>query len=59
MIMGIRKMTNLTFDDVEQYLQYLAIHDRRRLMILMDRLKHTLMYDAAWEETQDLIGRVK
>jgi len=52
-------MNNLTFDDVEQYLQYLAIHDRKRLLILMDRLKHVLLHDSAWEETQDLIGRIK
>jgi hypothetical protein len=49
----------MTFDDVEQYLQYLAIHDRRRLIVLMDRLKHTLMHDAAWEAAQELIRRVK
>ena len=49
----------MTFDEVEQYLQYLAIHDRRRLIVLMDRLKHTLMHDAAWEEAQELIRRVK
>ena len=47
------------FDEVEQYLQYLAIYDRRKLMLLMDRLKHSLMHDAAWDAAQKLIRRVK
>jgi hypothetical protein len=49
----------MTFDDVEQYLQYLAIHDKRSLIVLMDRLKHVLLHDAAWEAAQELIRRVK
>jgi len=52
-------MNNFTYDDVEQYLQYLAMYDRKKLLILMERLKHGLMHDAAWEETQDLIRRIK
>jgi len=52
------KMKN-KFDEVEQYLQYLAIYDRRKLMLLMDRLKHSLMHDAAWDAAQELIRRVK
>jgi hypothetical protein len=49
----------INFDEVEQYLLYLAIHDRKRLMVLMDRLKYTIMQDAAWEAAQELIRRVK
>jgi hypothetical protein len=49
----------INFDEVEQYLQYLAIHDRRKLMVLMDRLKYTIMQDVAWQMVQELIRRVK